>query len=501
MNKPYNSPIPIILLLFFSCNIADIKLEQQQGEWAIPLIQGEIKVADLINQATTNATLQVLPDGLLNLRYTGDVLQKTKKDIFTPIPGGIPIPMLDTVNLVTLPVVNNVIIKKAILANGNYFIQFTHNRAEPVQLKMWVPEMKLNNQIIRLNINIPYNGNVPVSGISDKFPFDDIVMIPVDNKIGLHYQAMNANNEIFKMSSIFFLYDQIDFKYIEGFIGQNVYDLQKDSIDIDLYDSFVQGSIYIDDPKVTVTVNSSFGFPTKALVNQFDLQSRDGSLITFKSKILDEGMYFDYPKLAEAGQTKSTTFVFTKTNSNISEVFNTQAKRVIYDIDALSNPLLKPDSTTFILENSKFTINLTVDLPLKGNVSQYPASRIFETDASSLNDLAEGALLIESTNGIALSANAQLYLYNANNQLIDSVFTTPQPLFKSALTDAQGYSIQPVTNMLTIPIAANKISHWSQTRKIKVSAVFNTPAGKTIIQITNKDVLKLRIGFVGKLKL
>lgn len=491
----------ITIAVLFACNVDNIKLDQQDAEWALPLVQGEIKVSDLIGKASSRASIQVLPDGILNLKYTGDVLQKTKKDIFFPIPGGIPIPMFDTVNLVTLPIVNNVIIKKAILSNGNYYVQYSHNRPESITLRMWVPEMSLNNQYININLNVPYNGTLPVFGSSDKFSFENILMIPVNNRIGLHYQATTANQESFKMSGMFFVYDQIDFKYIEGFIGQNVYDLQKDSIEIDLYDGFVKGSIYVDDPTVTVTVNSSFGFPTKALVNQFDLETKDGSLITFKSKLLDDGMYFNYPRLSESGKTKSTTFVFNKNNSNIRDIFNAQARRVIYDIDALSNPLLTPDSTSFISENSKFAIYLTVDLPLKGTVSQYPATKTFETDASKLKDLKEGFMLIESLNHIALAANAQLYFYDASNQIIDSAFSSAQPLFKAALTNAQGISITPSSNTLMIPIPATKIATWSTIKKIKLDAVFNTNNNNRLVQIAEKDVLTLKLGFVGKFKL
>ena len=99
-------------------------------------------------------------------------------------------------------------------------------------------------------------------------------MIPVNNRIGLHYQATTANQEAFKCQECFCLWPDRFQICLRGFIGQNVYDLQKDNIEIDLYDSFVKGSIYVDDPTVTVTVNSSFGFPTKALVNQFDLETK-----------------------------------------------------------------------------------------------------------------------------------------------------------------------------------------------------------------------------------
>ncbi len=270
---------------------------------------------------------------------------------------------------------------------------------------------------------------------------------------------------------------------------------------MDLYDSFNQGSIYVDDPKVTMTVNSSFGFPTKAIVNKFLVQTKDGKQIPFSSKILDNGIYFNYPKLTESGQSKSTTVIFTKDNSNIRDIFNAQAKRIIYDIDALSNPDLIPDSTLFILDESKFVIHVQVDIPLKGRVSDYPAVETFETDASKLTSLQEGSLLIESTNTIPLSADAQIYLYDVGNKIIDSLFNLRTTLFKSASTGADGKSITAITQLISIPIPNAKINTWSNTRTVQVRAWFNSPVDKSVIQISQTDKLKIRMGYVGKLKL
>ena len=116
---------------------------------------------------------------------------------------------------VTLPIVNNFVIKKAILSNTNYYVAYSHSRMEPVQVEFWLPEMQLNNKPLNLVLDIPYTGSVPVTGSSPKTSLEDIVMMPVNNKIGLHYQARTLNNVLFKLNSLFFYYDQLDFKYIE----------------------------------------------------------------------------------------------------------------------------------------------------------------------------------------------------------------------------------------------------------------------------------------------
>lgn len=483
-----------------ACNLPGYHLDRDQEEWALPLLKGEIKAITLLENSVTLGEIRVSPDGTLSIHYSGEILQKTKKDIFLPIPGNLPIPMTDTLNEVTLPVVNNMIVRKAILGKGNYSFAYRHQQAEPVILKLWIPEMSYQGQTIRHELEIPYSGASSTSGISGPHSLEDVLLIPVNNKVGLHYQALASGTSPFLLPSLFFYYDQLDFKYIEGFIGQNVYDLKSDTIELDLYDGFVQGGLYLDEPRVTMQVASSFGFPAKALVNTFEMRSGNGTQISFQSKILDEGMFFDYPTLGQAGQFKTSTFVFDKSNSNIREVFNAQARFMIYDVDALSNPLLAPDSSYFITDSSKFTINVTVDLPLRGRIDQYPASKTFDINAGQLADLGEGRLIVRSENGLPLSASAQIYLNDLSGILIDSVFTKYENLFKPAPTDNQGKASGTAFFQLEIPVPAARIQAWSKTRSVRVEVYFNSPPGGQVVSINSADKLKIQLGFIGKIK-
>lgn len=489
-----------LLCASLACNLHEYHLDRDQEEWALPLLTGEIKAMTLLENSVTLGEIRVGPDGTLSIHYSGEILQKTKKDIFLPLPGNLPIPMTDTLNEVTLPVVNNMIIRKAILGNGNYSFAYSHRQAEPVSLKLWIPEMAFQGKAVRHELEIPYSGASVTSGISGPHSLDDILMIPVNNKVSLHYQALASGTGPFLLPSLFFYYDQLDFKYIEGFIGQNIYDLKSDTIELDLFDGFVQGGLYLDEPRVTMQVASSFGFPAKALVNTFEMRSGNGGQISFQSKILEEGMFFDYPTIGQAGQFKTSTFVFDSSNSNIRDVFNAQARFMIYDVDALSNPLLVPDSSYFITDSSRFTINVTVDLPLRGRINQYPASKTFEINAGRLADLREGRLVVRTENGLPLSASAQFYLNDLSGTLIDSVFTKKEDLFKPAPTDSRGKADGTTGYQLEIPVPAARIQAWSKTRSVRVEVNFNSPAGVQVVGIDSADKLKIQLGFIGKFK-
>ena len=209
--------IPILLFFLIACNVTDYKISDSKAEWSIPLLSGNIKATNLVRQTASDAEILVQADGSIVLRYPGSTLTKTKKEIFVPVQsGGIPIPMTDTLTRVTLPVVGNVIIKKATLTNGNYWFSYSHSRTEDIKLQLFVPQMKSGNQILNHIINIPYKGSNPTFGSTDKFSLDDIEMIPVNNQIDLRYAGTNANQDRFKINTLFF-HRFIRFFYTRGF--------------------------------------------------------------------------------------------------------------------------------------------------------------------------------------------------------------------------------------------------------------------------------------------
>ena len=166
----------------------------------------------------------------------------------------------------------------------------------------------------------------------------------------------------------------------------------------------------------------------------------------------------------------------------------------------LSNPLLTNDSASFILDSSKFTINLTVELPLVGRISNYPAIQTFDANLDQLKNFKEGSLLIETDNAIPMSANAQIYLLNDASQTLDSLYSKSQLLFQSAATDVNGVSSKSTLYNVVVPVPSNKVVAWSQAKKIKVVAYFDTPADKNTVKINDRDRLRIKIGIAGKFK-
>ncbi|MEO0627978.1 MAG: hypothetical protein AAFY91_13370, partial [Bacteroidota bacterium] len=80
----------LLLIGFTSCednivSLGDIDEVRHDAEYAIPLIDSEINMNDLLENFEEDASLTVDPDGLLRFQYRGDVLSRDAEDIFRGI--------------------------------------------------------------------------------------------------------------------------------------------------------------------------------------------------------------------------------------------------------------------------------------------------------------------------------------------------------------------------------------------------------------------------------
>jgi hypothetical protein len=98
-----------------ACNLPGYHLDRDQEEWALPLLTGEIKAITLLENSVTLGEIRVAPTGPWPSIIPGRSCRKPKR-YSCPYPATC-LPMTDTLNE-SLPVVNNMIIRKAILGKA-----------------------------------------------------------------------------------------------------------------------------------------------------------------------------------------------------------------------------------------------------------------------------------------------------------------------------------------------------------------------------------------------
>ena len=202
--------------------------------------------------------------------------------------------------------------------------------------------------------------------LPEKKSIDGWSFIPTDNSITFQYSAIDQNGVPVDMDVKLMVIDYLNFSYIEGYFGDRVFDIEGDVIVVGLFNKWLSGGIEFEDPKVSLFVENSFGFPVRTDFKKLEAKTITGDIYLLESEHVEDGVDFLYPSLDEVGQFKTTTFDFNKDNSNIQQIFSDKVSSVTYDIDALANPDLNPEINGFLTKESYFLIKMSVDLPFEG---------------------------------------------------------------------------------------------------------------------------------------
>ena len=113
----------MVIIAFFITNcsqVSDINSldrEEQELEIAIPLINTEFSVSDLISDDTeNNVALSIDVQDQVTIVYKGDVVRQGLSAIFAPIEV-VPAPLLDSINDIPVPFASDQRVDRAIFGN------------------------------------------------------------------------------------------------------------------------------------------------------------------------------------------------------------------------------------------------------------------------------------------------------------------------------------------------------------------------------------------------
>lgn len=438
-------PLPLLLvlvglgLLLQACNKSDLKSPEwadHTAEYALPLFSTSLSMNDLaqnvLDNNSPNDTLIINPDKTITLIYSGDVTE-TKATVISEdfLSGTLPFVVLDSVYPLTINTGNNLFIRQADLTEGTVSMGFTNSFSETVTGELVIPTLTKNGQ----PFTQPFNVAAGQTTLSVPVNLNGWHLETADNVFEIRYYMYLPDGTRVRVSGMLVLFQGLKFSYLEGYWGKQEYALSTDTIDIDINQTNLQGNVKVKNPRVTITVFNSYGFPTRGLIKYLRFRGQNGELIELQSELIqagtETGIDFAYPQLAlgQVGQTKATTFSFDNTNSNIEEIFNAQPTQLIYEVTGLANAEDDNTITGFITDSSTVRLNVKVELLLEGQLKDFAADQTLDLNFGDLGgDVVdstefEGAeFKIVTENRIPLTAAVQVYFRDGNDATIDSLF-------------------------------------------------------------------------------
>lgn len=480
----------ISLVAFMSCNInplSELTTEGGQSEWAIPLIDTKKSFKDIINGFDKQAFLQISPDGSLVLHYKGDYIARSSLDIFSSFQNAI-FPVLDTAMAVPFSLPKGVHVDYVDIKQGT-LDWFMRSPNDPLYVTLRIPQMTKNGQPFEqkfLVTNFGYRGTLDMQGWRVEGQNDSIYM---------YHDARKANGERVNLKSNgAFNIKDFQFQFVKGFLGVDTFDVPRDTLKMDFFDNWKQGEVRFENPQMKITLDNSFGLPVRSFARVADVIAINGQRLSLKSA-LTQGIDINYPLLTEIGQSKRTSVILDKTNSNLADVINLNPTAIDYDIDGITNPDPTIRKAGFMTDISAFKLQMEIDLPIHGSAKNFIVNDTFSIDLSRYTNVNFGELKVITDNGMPIDLSMQGFFANANGTVIDSFYNAETAILRGAPVGANGLPQSIQTTQSVIKVDAIKLKRILPAKKIIVRYSFSTTNNGAIpVKLTASQDVRVRIG-------
>ncbi len=482
----------LLTSLIWSCT-KDIQTISYTPEIAVPLFTSTTTIQDLFGENSDTAEL-VVKDGHLTLIYRGDILKRDATELFKAIPpfGGL---MTDTTITEPFTLENQIQLTKARFTKGTISVQINSNVPEDLDFVLEFIQVTKNGETLKISTTIDYTGSVPI--FLNLPPTDiagyDIALASQD--ITVRYSATKKSDGTpVILPAVIFAVTDVEFSYLEGYFGYEIFDIRRDTISMDIFDNLLQGNLEFAEPKVILFVDNAFGFPVRSKVNVLRV-SKGTTQLEVESMLLDNGVDFLYPSLSEVGQERRTEVVFNKDNSNFKDILNIYPNTLDYDIDAISNPDQIPDLIGFTTDSSYFRIGLQVELPLFGKASDFMADKEYEIDLSELDEFSAAELKLVAENELPLEVIIQATLLDDQGNTLATLLPAEEQILTAAPTDADGYSTSASSKITFIQADSALLEHMRNAKKVLINTKFSTAEqGQKDVRIRETDKVNVRLG-------
>ena len=496
----FNKLILLLLTLglaFWGCKKTDfenVDFADHGAEFAFPLFSTTLKMDELmykvLNDSLSSDTLRVNADNTMTLIYTGDVAEKPAKDIFTFLSSGI-LPVEDTLFYAPFQAPDGVTIRQANLSGGIIAVLISNLYPQPVTGTFYIPQMTKDGKQMAIPFSVPASTLFPPTSTMD-IDVSGQEMKSSNNTLFFRYEAYLPDGTRVKFPKLgttptmFMGFRDLTFSYLEGYWGYSVNSLTRDTIEIDINQTDLDGGVTIKNPKITMAISNSWGFPTRGYIKYLSFIGQDGRELPLKSTVFNnDSLDFAYPSYSanEFGQTKYTYVTLDETNSNIAEIFNSQPTRLIYDVDGIANATKDPSIIGFLTDSSTIKLSMKVELLLEGTAKNFGAEQTVDLNFGDYSDLdtaniesVEFKLVTE--NHTPISTALQIYFQDERGNTVDSLFTGASKFIMESGPINNNGTVDGVKRTETfVPMDSNRFNRVRSAKKAVMLTYFTTADG------------------------
>ncbi|MDP2337239.1 MAG: hypothetical protein Q8N05_12480 [Bacteroidota bacterium] len=391
---------------------------------------------------------------------------------------------------------------KAVLKKGSLLIKTTNSSKLTGAINFSLDEIKRNG--VPVIASIPLSGNsttIDLSGTEINFSSDQAQPYnQIPYTFSLQVNGSNgyidyASTDAIKMDITL---NGLEFKSIHGDFGKRLIEIDPGNFDmnVDLLNK-IDGGFKLANPKLELILHNSIGMPGTINLD-FTASNKDGKTAPLSPPA------FDIPVPANISAGAATkSIVFDKSNSNIVNfIALPPTGQISYSGKVDFNKttpvtLLNPN---FLDVDATFGIDMVMELPMELQISNLAFKDTSAITGSDYEKLESADLIVNSTNGIPLDIDMQLFFIDTlqNTQLGSSKKTK---ILTAAQVNSSG-AITPVKATQTFSLDSSEMVNLRKANGIVFSGTVSSPSGGAgVATILSDSKLELNVVIKAKVNL
>jgi len=493
---------------------------QWDPELAAPLINSSLSIQDITGM--TENDMFTVNNGVISLIYSTNIFKRYGFEFFTPAsqtsnltiqmtpPDSTTLYQTGTVSRSITPTMplsfpNGEQIDSMVYRSGQFNVTLTSYIPHDAVLNVTIPSATLQGQVF--SKDIPVSASTGVASIVQG-SFDMTGYSMGTNKNGMPNQVDISYTLTFTNSNtvspclnlnfdIISSFDSIAPAYLFGYFGQSEFAPPPTSSPVSIFNNFQGGSVFFDDPRMTITLTNSFGMPIDAKVNSIRAEQSSGANIPFNGNFPNP--LITYP--IAVGQAATNSIYFDKNNSNIQQLVNASPVAFNYNISAGTNAPLP--AYNFMSDSSEFSVDMKLELPLSGHATGFVIQDTLDISLGDVTQISSILFRLNVTNGFPVNANTQVYFLNDSYAVLDSLISDYQNrLVESAEVDANGKATTPTVRAREELFDGIRLSHLFDAKKVIIRATIDTyDAPNTNIDLYDDYKIDFKLGARTKLNI
>lgn len=521
-----------IPFLFHACmkdeDFSNLHYPQYAPEIAAPLVSAKLTIADLLDKTGEQEFLKIDEDGFLTLFYHNklltesavDVIEFGDQDVDTTVNIMFPVSLPDGDSLTLSYSFNQKfsnafddVVDSIRFVDGNFTISVESDMDHDSKLIITSPYITKNGIPFRKEIALDYNNILPVSRTIN-FSLNGYTLIfdhsanQNDLRFFFDLRLYGDNNPNPGPYNIQLSIEQTDLRYsaMFGIIKTRSLELLYDKIDLDIFKNSVGGDFHINDPKITLIFDNSFGLPVSIMVDP--LKGTSDVNPPYEVEMVGPGISSPFilqaPNYSQVGESVETALYLDKINSNIDDFLNLLPSVIEYGVEAIVNPTgVVPEN--FVLDTSKISVSIEIEIPLEGYASGFTLQDTIEFSLDEDLDIIDWILFrINAESTFPVEAALQVTFLDSLYNPLDSLFDVAQVIVPAAVPGPPPLyrTDVPTFRNIDIELGPNKLENIDkEVRYIFLTATLNTSCcPNQVVRIYTDNYIKMKLGVRSKFK-